>query len=92
MTDTKLKTYGASALLAAAAGLAAALLFVLAARASVATILFGYFAPMPVMIAAFGYGLSVGAAAAAIGGAYESRKKIKKGSKKEKRIKKVDGK
>ncbi len=70
MTDTKLKTYGASALLAAAAGLAAALLFVLAARASVATILFGYFAPMPVMIAAFGYGLSVGAAAAAIGGAF----------------------
>ena len=37
MTDTKLKTYGASALVAVAAGLAAALLFVLAARASAAS-------------------------------------------------------
>ncbi|HMN73172.1 MAG TPA: DUF2232 domain-containing protein [Rhodoblastus sp.] len=70
MTDTKLKTWGASALVAVAAGLAAALLFVLAARASVATVLLGYFAPMPVMIAVFGYGLSVGAAAAAIGCAF----------------------
>ena len=70
MTDTKLKTYGASALVAAAAGLAAALLFVLAARASLATVMVGYFAPMPVMIAALGYGLSVGAAAAAIGAAF----------------------
>lgn len=71
MTDTtKLKTFGASALVAAAAGLAGALLFVLAARASLATVVIGYFAPMPLMIAALGYGLSVGAAAAAIGGAF----------------------
>ncbi|MFO1134700.1 MAG: DUF2232 domain-containing protein [Rhodoblastus sp.] len=70
MTDTKLKTFGASTLVAAAAGLAAALLFVLAARASLATVLLGYFAPMPLMIAALGYGLSVGAAAAAIGAAF----------------------
>ncbi len=70
MTDTKLKTYGASALVAVAAGLAAALLFVLAARASLATVVVGYFAPMPVMIAALGYGLSVGAAAAAVGAAF----------------------
>jgi hypothetical protein len=70
MTDTKLKTFGASALVAAAAGLAAALLFVLAARASLATLILGYFAPMPVMIAALGYGLSVGAAAAGIGAAF----------------------
>ncbi|MBX3526238.1 MAG: DUF2232 domain-containing protein [Rhodoblastus sp.] len=70
MTDTKLKTYGASALVAVAAGLAAALLFVLAARASAATVAIGYFAPMPLMIAALGYGLSVGAAAAAVGAAF----------------------
>lgn len=70
MTDSKLRTFGASALVAAAAGLAGALLFVLAARASLATVILGYFAPMPLMIAALGYGLSVGAAAAAIGGAF----------------------
>ena len=38
MTDSKLRTFGASALVAAAAGLAGALLFVLAARASLATV------------------------------------------------------
>lgn len=70
MTDTKLKTYGASALVAVAAGLAAALLFVLAARASMATVLLGYFAPMPIMIAALGYGLSFGGVAAAVGGVF----------------------
>lgn len=70
MTDTKLKTFGASALVAAAAGLAAALLFVLAARASLATVILGYFAPMPVMIAALGYGLTFGGAAVAVGAAF----------------------
>lgn len=70
MTDTKIKTIGAGALVAIAAGLAAALLFVLAARGSFITFALGYFAPMPVMIAALGFGLSIGAAAALVGGAF----------------------
>jgi hypothetical protein len=55
------------ALVAVAAGLAAALLFVLAARGSFLTLLLGYFAPLPVMVGAISYGLSVGAGAALVG-------------------------
>lgn len=70
MTQANAKELAVGALVAAAAGLAAALLFVLASRGSLITIVLGNFAPMPVMIASLGFGLSIGAAAAAIGASF----------------------
>lgn len=70
MTDNRTRQIAVGALVAVAAGLAAALLFVLAARGSFITLVLGYFAPMPVMIAALGFGLSFGAMAAAIGASF----------------------
>lgn len=70
MTDTRFKTIGGGSLVAAASGLAAALLFVLAARGSLATVALGYFAPMPIMIASFSFGLVIGAGAALVGAAF----------------------
>jgi hypothetical protein len=70
MIDSRLKLVASGVVVAIAAGLAAALVFLLAARGSVATMILGYFAPLPIMIAAISFGLSVGAAAAALGASF----------------------
>jgi hypothetical protein len=54
-------------LIAAAAGLAAALLFSLARQGTLLATLLAYFSPLPIMIAALGFGRTICAAAAAIG-------------------------
>ena len=69
-SEARLKRVAGGALIAAAAGLASALLFVLASRGSLLTISLGYFAPLPIMVAAFSFGLWVGAAAALVGAAF----------------------
>jgi hypothetical protein len=70
MTDTPAKRIAGGALVAIAAGLAAALLFVLAARGSFVTLALGYFAPLPVMVAAISFGMSIGAGAVLVGGSF----------------------
>ena len=70
MTGTRTSRIAGGAFVAIAAGLAAALLFVLAARGSVLTLALGYFAPLPIMVAAISYGLTIGGAAALIGAAF----------------------
>lgn len=70
MTETRTRRMAGGALVAVAAGLAAALLFVLAARGSFVTLLLGYFAPLPVMVGAISYGLPVGAVSALVGGVF----------------------
>ena len=56
-----------SALIAAASGLAAALVFVLASRGTLGPLVLAYFAPVPLMLAALVYGLRTGVASALIG-------------------------
>lgn len=70
MTGTRARRIAGGGLVAIAAGLAAALLFVLAARGSLVTFALGYFAPLPVMVASISFGLSVGGFAALVGGAF----------------------
>lgn len=70
MTETRARQILGGGLVAIAAGLAAALLFVLAARGSLLTFALGYFAPLPVMVGAISFGLSVGGVAALVGGAF----------------------
>lgn len=57
-----------NALVAVAAGAASALLFFLASRGAVAGMVMSYFSPLPLMVATFGFGVAVGAAAVLTGG------------------------
>lgn len=70
MTETRAKRIGGGALVAIAAGLAASLLFALAARGSLFGIALLFFAPLPLMIAALSYGLWIGVGAALIGAGF----------------------
>ena len=56
-----------NALIAAAAGAAGALLFLLAARGTFAGMMLSYFAPLPPMIATLAFGLAAGAVAVLVG-------------------------
>ncbi|MDE2364843.1 MAG: DUF2232 domain-containing protein [Hyphomicrobiales bacterium] len=67
MTDTRTRRFALGALVAIAAGLAAALLFVLHAKGSLAGVALLLFTPLPVMIASLSYGLAIGASASIIG-------------------------
>lgn len=57
-------------LIALGAGLAGVLLFLVSAKGSPAAVLIAYFTPLPIMIAAMGWGQSLGLAAAVAGGVF----------------------
>lgn len=69
MTDSRSKRIALGALVAVAAGVASALLFMLASRGSFLVLALAFLAPLPVMIASLSYGLTIGASAALVGAA-----------------------
>lgn len=68
MVQDRTRSALTNVLVATAAGVAGAVLFLLAARGNYLGMALSYFAPLPLMVATLGYGLAVGAGAVVAGG------------------------